>query len=251
MLVDRIVIEGRTCRDMYDEHPGFAYFYVDSSRHVEMPEMLPLTQAQAKAEDAWKQFAADDNEANDFEEYDGQFTPSRVVLQASNGAVLQCFENGRWVSEFDAPDTWDALLATAAANESEASFEAGWDNFSTAETLRHAATGLRRRVTMAMAHYGVLPEPPARSPAVKPVRRMRGLDERAAFALAKILRLSDPEKAEDDMAVALNDAESLGMSDYHEGVTEPPIMFEDEPSLLATWKSGQRWAADLENMDDD
>ena len=41
------------------------------------------------------------------------------------------------------------------------------------------------------------------------------------------------------------------MSDYHEGVTEPPIMFEDEPSLLATWKSGQRWAADLENMDDD
>jgi hypothetical protein len=157
--------------------------------------------------------------------------------------VLQCFENGRWVSEFDAPDTWDALLATAAANEPEASFEAGWDNFSTAETLRHAATGLRRRVTMAMAHYGVLPEPPARPPAVKPVRRMRGLDERAAFALAKILRLSDQEKAEDDMA--------LGMSDYHEGVTEPPIMFADEPSLLATWKSGQSWAADLENMDDD
>jgi hypothetical protein len=236
---------------MYDEHPGFAYFYVDSCRHVEMPEMLTLTQAQAKAEAAWRQFAADDTAVDDFEEFDGQFTPSRVVLQASDGTVLQCFEDGSWVAEFDAPDTWDTLLAIAAANESDASFEAGWDNFGTAETLRHAATGLRRRVSMAMAHYGVLPEPPARPPVVKPVRRMRGLDERAAFALARILRLSDPEKAEDDMAAALIDAEALGMSDYHEGVTEPPIMFADEPSLLSTWKSGQQWAADLENMDDD
>jgi hypothetical protein len=251
MLVDRIVIEGRVCRDMYDEHPGFAYFYVDSCRHVAMPEMLSLTQAQAKAEEAWKQFAADENEVEDFEEYDGQFTPSRVVLQASDGSVLQCFENGRWAAEFDAPDTWDTLLATAKAKQSEASFEAGWDNFGTAETLRNAATALRRRVSMAMAHYGVLPEPPARPPAVKPVRRMRGLDERAAFALARILRLSDVEKAEDDMAAVLSDTESLGISDYHEGVTEPPIMFADEPSLLETWKAGQQWAADLEHMADD
>jgi hypothetical protein len=250
MLVSRIDIEGRMCRDMYDEHPGFAYFYVDAHRSVPVPKPLTLALAQATAELAWERICAADARTEDFEEHDGQFNASRMVLRGRDGTVMQSFENGHWVSEFNAPEDWDALLVRARELESEASIEAGWDNFSTAENLRHSATALRRRVTISQAHFGVLVEPPEPAPAPRPVRRMRGLDVRAAFALGKILRISTPVEGEDAMSEATMDAEALGMRDHHQGLTEPPVMFADEPLLETAWRTGYAFAARDADSDD-
>jgi hypothetical protein len=243
MLVSRIDIEGRMCRDMYDEHPGFAYFYVDAHRSVPVPKPLTLALAQANAELAWQRICGADSARADFEEHDGQFSPSRIVLRGRDGTVMQSFENEHWVSEFDHPEEWDALLVRARELESEASIEAGWDNFSTAENLRHSATTLRRRVTISQAHHGALVEPPESGPGSRPVRRMRGLDVRVAFALGKILCISTPDEGEDAMTEATMDAEALGMHEQHEGLTEPPVMFADEPLLVKAWQIGYEFAA--------
>lgn len=247
MQVASIVVEGRVCRDMYDEHPGFAYFYVDGRRRVAIREALPITEAMTVAETVWQRLQAESAAEDANDEYDGQFTANRIVLLAAGGAVMQCFEGNSWATEFDAPDQWPALLAQAGELDAEASFEAGWDNFSTAEGLRARATNLRRRVSMSQAHYGALPEPKPR--AKPPVRRMRGLDERCALALARITRITDPEMGDVDLTAVEMDAEALGMRDYREGNEEPPIMFASEPLLLNAWKTGQASAADMEEME--
>lgn len=235
------------CRDMYDEHPGLAYFYVDAHRRVPIPHHLTLADAKSAAEAAWAKLRAAAAAEDEFEEYDGQFSPGRMLLLASDRTVLQCFEGDSWVSEFDAPEQWAALLEQAGELDAEASFEAGWDNFSTAEGLRARATALRRRVSIAQAHFGALPAPPA--PAKRRARGMRGLDERVALALARVLRISHPEKAEYDLMEVMMDAEALGRRDYHAGLTEPPVMFADEPLLLKAWEAGQDGAAELDEME--
>jgi hypothetical protein len=96
-----------------------------------------------------------------------------------------------------------------------------------------------------MAHFGALPQPPARLPVTKRVRPMRGLEERVAFALAKSLSITDQEEAANDMAAVLMDAEALGMQEQHQGITEAPIMFADEPLLLAAWKTGHAFGEEL------
>lgn len=250
MQVVSITIEGRVCRDMYDEHPGFAFFYTNGQETVPVPRPLSLHAGRILAEVWWHKLRAQTAADDDQEERDGQFSPTRMVLYARGGAVVQVFERGEWVREFDAPDTWPALLARADADSSEAAVEAGWDNFSTAEGLRASATRLRRRVTISQAHYGVLPIPPEPPKATPPVKRMRGLDVRVAFALAMIKRISDPENGLEDLQAVERDAEELGLSEHHQGLFEPPIMFADEPYLLKAWEAGQRWGFETSDFDD-
>ncbi|WP_232456435.1 hypothetical protein [Burkholderia ubonensis] len=247
MQVASIVVEGRVCRDMYDEHPGFAYFYVDGRRQLPIRKPLPMPEAMAVAEDAWRQLRVESTSEDADDEYDGQFSASRILLLASDGAVLQCLDEAGWVTEFDAPDQWPALLSQASELDAEASFEAGWDNFSTAEGLRARATNLRRRVSMSKAHFGVLPVSKPR--AVSAVRRMRGLDERCSLALARIACITDPEQGAADLMAVEMEAEALGMREYRQGIEEPPVMFADEPVLLTAWEAGQDSAAEMAEME--
>ena len=150
--VASIVVEGSLCMDMYDEHPGLAYFYRTIRRRLPIPHALPLATAKLIAQRDWaRRHPESEADADPWAEYDGQFTASRILLLAHDGTVLQCFEAERWVTDFVAPAEWDALLKRAADLESEASVEAGWDNFSTAEGLRSSATAIRRRVSIARA----------------------------------------------------------------------------------------------------
>ncbi len=162
MQVSSIVVEGQVCRDMYDEHPGLAYFYMDGRRQVPISHPLSMTDGKALAESAWQRYHAESRSADEYEEYDGQFTPSRVLLLNCDEAVLQCYEGNGWLTEFDSPEQWAAMLTQAGELASEASIEAGWDNFSTAKGLRAQATHLRRRVSISQAHFGMLPAPKSR-----------------------------------------------------------------------------------------
>jgi hypothetical protein len=174
--VTSITIEGSVLRDMYDDHPGLAYFRSSSSVGVHVPEPLTINQAMETALTAWK--AVCEEEAGVHEEavpedlgseidvivedptvdddYDGKFSASRIVLRDRSGEVVQQYDGSNWVTDFTPADKWKGLLEQAKALEDEASEEARWDNFSTSDNLCEKATRLRRQVAIARAN---LPEP--------------------------------------------------------------------------------------------
>jgi hypothetical protein len=174
--VTSITIEGSELRNMYDEHPGFAYFSTASSISVRVPEPLTLNQAMERALEAWKTVCNDDateldetvpergdSQADSADEemidddYDGKFSASRIVLSNRAGEVLQEYNGSSWVTDFAPADQWPLLLKQAEELSDEASEEARWDNFDTANGLRGRAAGLRRQVAIARAN---LPEQP-------------------------------------------------------------------------------------------
>jgi hypothetical protein len=80
-------------------------------------------------------------------------------------------------------------------------------------------------------------------------KTMRGLAERIALAKARVAAVIDPDSDAADAGAAY-DAFGLGGSDYHAGEVSAPVMFRDEPLLLAAWEDGQRFAAELAEMAD-
>jgi len=75
---------------------------------------------------------------------------------------------------------------------------------------------------------------------------MRGLDERIRLAQARILQVIYPDNV--DFGEVAYDAHALGMRDYSAGLTEPPVMFMNEPLLLRAWTDGQAFMSGLEEM---
>lgn len=77
---------------------------------------------------------------------------------------------------------------------------------------------------------------------------MRGLDERIALAQARIAAVIDPTSDAADVGDVAYEAQALGMRDYQAGEYSPPVMFRDEPILLAAWHDGQEFSAGMEEM---
>lgn len=160
-LVMDITIEGSELRDMYDEHPGLAYFTSSTSRGVEIQKPLLLAEAMTVAMAAWNEVARreDGNEPGaEDSEYDGQFTAERIVLLNVAREVVQQYNGHEWITEFAPSDEWDSLLGRAKALDAEAAEESRWDNFSTSGRYRDQARDLRRQVSMARANLGFVAE---------------------------------------------------------------------------------------------
>jgi hypothetical protein len=238
MEVANIVVERSLCRDMYDEHPGLAYFYVRSQRWLAIPHPVPFETAKAIAEAEWQRGRAAPGGEDDetYEEYDGQFSPERILLLSCDGQVIQCCEKGQWLQDFVPATEWVGLLAKAAELESEASFEAGWDNFSTAENLRTSATSIRRKVAIARANAVA---------ARTGKDSIRGLSERVSLAMARVVTVSDGAGARDAWLLVKRAGRALGIRDYLARIERPPLMFEGEPVLLKSWQEGVTWATNF------
>lgn len=153
--VHEIVIEGSVARDMYDEHPGFAYFFVDASERY--TAACSMSRAKEIALDLFERACAQ-NELEEETEgtYDGQFCPSAILLRDQFGNVVQKYSAGSWQSNLPAESEWAFLEEKASALEDEASEEARWDNFDSANRLRARARALRQSVEMAQAASRVL-----------------------------------------------------------------------------------------------
>ncbi|MDN8078793.1 hypothetical protein QZN30_05465 [Burkholderia multivorans] len=233
MQVASIIVEGSLCRDMYDEHPGFAYFYVTAHQGISIPHPLPLSTAMAVAEAAWKRDHVS-SEDDDYEEHDGQFTPESILLLSADRETVQHYRNGHWVSEFIPPEEWDTQLCRASELSSEASIEAGWDNFSTAERLSASATAIRRQVDIARNHHAAR--------LADPVDTIRGLSERVSLAMARIATAACSDAAPVSWRQAKRGARALGIREGLAGLAEAPVMFEGEPVLLKAWQEGVDWA---------
>jgi hypothetical protein len=168
LLVTKITIEGSVLRDMYDEHPGMAYFSSSSNVGVRVRKPLPIAEAMDVAIAGWKKVTGehdDDALDDDDDDYDGKFSATRIVLRNAGDEVVQEFNGSNWISEFAPADQWDSLLERAKTLDEEASEESRWDNFSTAELYRDQATELRRKVSIARANLSPTAEAAPTEPA--------------------------------------------------------------------------------------
>ena len=157
LFVSQIQIHGIVCRDMYDHAPGYAYFYSSGIRNIPVPPYCSLSTAMKLAEEAYTDAMKDIADSDD-DEYDGQFTPGFVVLVDQHANAVQQYSPDKgWITRFVPAEEWPTLLQRAAALSREAGIEAGWDNHSTAESLRQQADSLRRDVAIAQAQSRLIP----------------------------------------------------------------------------------------------
>ncbi|WP_186214638.1 hypothetical protein [Burkholderia gladioli] len=171
-LVLSIEFEGSVCRNVYDDHPGLAYFDAPQSRKIAIPEPLPLKYAMDFAVAEWNRNHGDrDNSESDADARgrDGKFTPSKIVLFNAVDAVVQEFDGSRWVTELAPESEWSKMIERADVLDSDGSRESGWDNFATAERYHRQATSLRRQVSIARAKLAA-----SRAPGVPPDAGLTG-----------------------------------------------------------------------------
>lgn len=146
-------IRGQVCRDMYDHVPGFAYFYTNGVRRFTLPPYTSLSNAK---QHAIKQLRAMIEEFGDEdEEYDGQFTPTYIVLFDQFKRVIQestdidSTDAISWKTDYPSQEEWGTLEQRASELASEAALEAGWDNHDTATRLRAQYDAIHRKVQAA------------------------------------------------------------------------------------------------------
>lgn len=160
LYVKTVVLRGRMCRDMYDEHPGFAYFYTDALESVDAPPYCSLSKAMHLSV---PMLTKAQQEIED--EYDGQFSPSSIVLLDQFGEPLQEYVErylgeGRysmgWLEDLPPEEEWAAMEERAKALDSEGSYETGWDNFETGRQLHAQAASLRCTVQMAKSRSRII-----------------------------------------------------------------------------------------------
>lgn len=162
LYVKTILLRGRTCRDMYDDHPGYAYFYTDDFQAIKAPPYCPMSRAM---QISLRLLQEAQEEINHDEERDGLFIASSIVLLDQFGDAIQEYVerdigNGKytqgWLDVFPDESEWAAMEERAKALDSEGSIESGWDNFETGRELHSQAEALRRQITMAKARQRVI-----------------------------------------------------------------------------------------------
>ena len=77
---------------------------------------------------------------------------------------------------------------------------------------------------------------------------MRGLDIRAAFAIAKIKTLINADAENEAILIAMFDAEREGFGDFERDISELPLLFVGEPTLVQAWNRGYDFAAECSEM---
>lgn len=164
LFVEIVEIHGCVWQDMYDDHPGFAYFDSPGMESTTMPAYCSLNKAMAIA----VQMLHEGQQAvKDKDYYDGLFCPNSIVLRDQFGNVVQEYTNRfighgnggwqtGWLTQFPSEQECGALEATAHALSVEASEEARWDNFNSARGLRKKASELRSRVSIAKLNHRIV-----------------------------------------------------------------------------------------------
>lgn len=152
-----IRVIGTEFRDMYDDHPGLAYFTVDTVREFSLPAYCSMKIARAKAIAIYQELKVSQCcEYADHDPVEGDFSPLRFVILDQFNRTLD--EVSALHLADDSEKYWesfhlqgievDRIAAEAEATERAAAEEARWDNIDTANGLRNAASRLRRLISI-------------------------------------------------------------------------------------------------------
>ncbi len=162
LYVETIVLCGQVCRNMYDEHPGLAFFYSDASNSFKAPPYCSLSNAMHLSQ---LLLAEAQQDIDSEEQYDGQFIPSSIVLLDQCRNPLQEYSerylgDGRysfgWIEELPPDAEWPAMEEKASALDLEGCEETRWDNFDTGRLLHAQANSLRRKIQMAKSRLRII-----------------------------------------------------------------------------------------------
>jgi hypothetical protein len=159
LFVSRIELHGSILQDMYDGHPGFAYFSSVHSLSKDAPDFCKLSTAMELGLVWLREYGS---QHDDRSEYDGKFTPHTIVLRDQFGNVVQEYGNhGKaricsWLMQLPSTEEWGALQREADKFAREGSFESSWDNHDTARGLWAHAEKLRRIMSIAQVAHRVV-----------------------------------------------------------------------------------------------
>ena len=151
----RAIIYGSESRDMYDHEPGFAFFSRDAERPVAFLKYMEMTELRDIAAAEFQRYR--EKCPSDGQEYDGMFFPYGIRILNAHDEVIDLYKNGRWAS-LDGDDLiphsqWDIVESEIKRLRSEASVEAGWDNFETARSMRQQARRLEERLSLSRHRF--------------------------------------------------------------------------------------------------
>jgi len=144
-----IAIFGEEFCDVYDHAPGTAVFPRNGHRDVDVPPYTTRRELREVAMDAFRSFESDWTG----ELYPGLLVPREIRIYDDEGKVADLYDNQSrtWFSESDdliSPDSWDETSANVKSLRDQASYEAAWDNFDTARTLRNEASRIEMRLKL-------------------------------------------------------------------------------------------------------
>lgn len=146
--VKNLIVDGELYQSIDDGQPNSECFASPGRRIIPIPDYIDLQTTKALAITELKRII---DERDCDEPYSGLFVPTNIALLDQFGQVVTTYRNSLWTDEGDLPDpsTWDELLAQAAHSRTEATSEAGMDNYSTACLLRQAACVIEEKVKTA------------------------------------------------------------------------------------------------------
>ena len=152
--IKHIEICGYFYRNINDQVPSHGCFTMEGKHTIDLPSSNGLEDAKNKAfieftvlnDEFEKEAGTDDN----FDPYDGLFSPSCILLLDQFGECITRYKNSEWQESHDLPskDEYEALMAKSQQLRNDASIEAGWDNFSTAQSMRCEARNIELLIQM-------------------------------------------------------------------------------------------------------
>lgn len=159
LFVHKIAITGQTSHEMYDEHPGLAYYQTTNTHTYKAPPYCGLAQARDLADRMVEKMR---EATRGQEESEGDFSPSTVQLQDHAGRTLQVFDQDAttrqkaWLAPVT-PEKAVELVAQAGEMRRDASEEMRGDNFETSRRLHDRAMEFIAQATASKLHSRAIP----------------------------------------------------------------------------------------------
>ena len=153
LFAHHALIKGNSYMLIDDGAPGLGCFATEGQRLVEFIPYSRLACCQKLAVEVFGELSQQPAHGpSDYTEPDeGDFEPLSITIFDQFKTPIAEYRNGKWLSETDLPgeDEVECCLTEVSSLRSEAAFEGGWDNFSTARRLRSQADMLATKVAIA------------------------------------------------------------------------------------------------------
>lgn len=161
LFVNTISITGETSRNMYDDHPGLAYYQTTNTYTFEAPPYCGLAKGRELAESHMKKMVSDYKE-NANSDQDGTFYPYTMTLLDHANRPLQSFgrdeeqRKNTWLTPV-APEKTVELASKALTMNHDANEEIRGDNFESARHLRNQAIEFIAQASASKLHARAVP----------------------------------------------------------------------------------------------
>ena len=143
-------ISGRQLLDMYDSHPGVAYFPIDCSTFASLPAMTIEQAKKHLSKDVIESFWWAEVQPDEFCQHEPGSWITTLDLLDNLGNVVAVGAYREGFVDWQEPKLVDipSVLSKVTELRAGASYESSWDNFETARGLMQRASHLLKQVSI-------------------------------------------------------------------------------------------------------